>query len=111
MDLPGGASFAANGTQIATSNTWWRLPATGTLVEYNGSVTNDSVTSVSSYYFLKEYYYQYAWTIPTNNNGTCGIRFEVAPPSLTNWIDAILPDNADGTNVTDGLTIQRQIGQ
>jgi hypothetical protein len=58
---------------------------------------------------LKEYYYQYKWTIPTSN-GTCRITFEVAPSSLTNWVNAILPDGADGTNVTDGVTIQRQIG-
>jgi hypothetical protein len=108
VDLPGGSNFVGTGTKKATSNTWWRLPKSGTLVEYSGSVSNDSLAKVGTYYSLKEYYYQYVWTVP-NDTGTCSIAFEVAPNGLTNWVGAVLPENVDGTNVTDGVTIERQI--
>jgi hypothetical protein len=108
--LPGGSNFVVGtGTLKATSNTWWRLPSSGTLVEYNAFATNDALAKVSSYYGLKQYYYQYAWRVPTNNDGTCGIVFQVATSSLTNWVDAILPESADGSYTTDGLTIHRPI--
>ncbi len=110
VDLPNGSNLVGTATLRATSNTWWRLPASGKLVEYNGSVSNDALAKVSSYYNLKQYYYQYAWKIPANNDGPCRITFEVAPPSLTNWVDTILPENADTPNTTAGVTIERLIG-
>jgi len=111
VNLPSGSNFVGIGTLKATSNTWWRMPSSGTLVEYNASLINDSLAKVGSYYSLKQYYYQYAWTVP-DDTGTCAIVFEVVPSSsLTNWVGAILPENADGTNVTDGVRLQRQIGQ
>jgi len=111
VDLPNGSNFVGIATFKATSNSWWRIPTTGTLVEYNGSVSNDPLTKVSSYYVLRNYYYEYAWKVPTNNNGACGITFEVTPSSSpTNWVDAILPKNVDAPNTTDGVTIERQIG-
>jgi hypothetical protein len=111
VELPSRSNFVGIGTLKATSNTWWRLPSSGTLVEYNASVSNDALVKVSSYYGLKQYYYQCAWRIPTNNDGTCGVVFEVAPSSQTNWVGAILPENVDTPNLTDGLTIEREIGR
>ena len=107
VDLPNEGDFIGTGTLKASSNTWWRLPGNGKIVEYNGSVSNDSLDKVSTYYNLKQYYYQYAWTVP-NDTGTCTIAFEVAPESLTNWMGAILSENVDG-RITNSVAIERDI--
>jgi hypothetical protein len=107
VDLPNEGDFIGTGMLKASSNTWWRLPGSGKIVEYNGSVSNDSLDKVSKYYSLKQYYYQYAWTVP-NDTGTCSIAFEVAPGALTNWVAAILPENAD-LRITNSLAIERDI--
>jgi len=111
VELPGGSNFVGIGTLWAGSHTSWRLPANGRIVEYNGAVSNDSLGKVTTYYSLKQYYYRYAWTVP-HDTGTCGIVFEVAPlASPTNWAAAILPENVDTPNLTDGLMIEREIGR
>jgi subtilase family serine protease len=109
VDLPVEADFLGTGAKKATSNTWWRLPATGKLVEYNGSLANDSVQKLGTYYGLKQYCYQYVWTVP-NDPGTCRIGFDVTLGTLTNWIPAVLPDGVDGRVLgTAGLLIERDI--
>jgi hypothetical protein len=109
VDLPVEADVLGAGAKKATSNTWWRLPATGKLVEYNGSLANDSVQKLGTYYGLKQYCYQYVWTVP-NDPGTCRIGFDVTLGTLTNWIPAVLPDGVDGRIVgTDGLLMERDI--
>jgi hypothetical protein len=110
VDLPSESDFIGVGSLKASSNTWWRLPRSGKITEYNGSVSNDSLDKVRTYYGLKQYYYQYVWTVP-NDTGTCNIAFEVAPAGLTNWVGAILPENVDGrTVVGEGyLVIARDI--
>jgi hypothetical protein len=109
VDLPVEADVLGAGAKKATSNTWWRLPATGKLVEYNGSLANDSVQKLGTYYGLKQYCYQYVWTVP-NDPGTCRVGFDVTLGTLTNWIPAVLPDGVDGRVLgTDGLLIERDI--
>ena len=107
VDLPNEGDFIGAGTLKASSNTWWRLPGSGKIVEYNGSVSNDSLDKVSKYYNLKQYYYQYAWMVP-NDTGTCSIAFEVAPGALTNWVAAILPENVD-LRITNSVAIERDV--
>jgi hypothetical protein len=109
IDLPSEADFLGAGVLKASSNSAWKLPKTGTLVEYNGLLANDSINKAGKSYAAKLYAYQCIWTVP-NDPGPCRITFEVAPGSLTNWIGAVLPDGADGRIAgTEGLQIERDI--
>lgn len=108
IDLPVEKDMLGIGTLKVTSNAWWRLPATGKLIEYNAAVANDSIEKVTTYYMARLRYYQYVWTVP-NDPGTFAMAFEVSPGSLTNWIGAVLPENADGRIETNHVQILRDI--
>lgn len=108
IDLPVENDLLGIGSIKATSNAWWRLPATGTLVEYNAAAANDSLATASTYYASRLRSYQYIWTVP-NDPGTCRIGFEVSLSTLTNWIGAILPENVDGQIETNRTQILRDL--
>jgi hypothetical protein len=108
IDLPTEADVFGAGVLKTWSNSVWRLPALGTIAEYDGTVVNDASGPVARYYRMRQMNMQCIWTVP-NDPGPCRIRFEVPLSRTTNWVNAILREDVDGQIAADHQTIERVI--
>jgi lysophospholipase L1-like esterase len=95
IELPVEGEVVRGGAAKATNASVWRLPAGGTIVEYDGSATNDAPEKPGSHYKMGLRQMQCTWTVP-NDPGTCRIGFDVALASGSYWVAGLLREGVDG---------------
>lgn len=107
-DLPTETDMTGTGRLKRNSNSVWRLPTRGTIVEYDGTVTNDASGASSPFYRMVQRDMYWIWTVP-NDPGLCRINFDVAPAKGNNGVEAVLRQGVDARIETNRTQILRDI--
>lgn len=108
MDLPSENDATGLGVLKGTTNSVWRMPKSGAVVEYDGTVSNDAPGPVPVFYKMSRRDLQYLWTVP-NDPGVCRISFEAAPANGVDWIGGVLREGVDGRIEANHSQIVRDI--
>ena len=107
-DLPTENDMTGIGKLKRTTNGVWRMPTSGTIVEYDGTAANDASGAVSTYYKMAQRDMYYVWTVP-NDPGLCRINFDVALVNGVNWVGGVLRQGVDVRIETNRTQILRDI--